>query len=85
MSGDEREILINLRFEKADENLKIARLVFDASPNKAASAAYFIIVCSILCRRFFCSTSFPPQRNVDIEAELIFLISASLTSCDNTI
>ena len=43
LQSDEREILINLRFEKADENLKIARLVFDASPNKAASAAYYCV------------------------------------------
>ena len=43
LQSDDREILINLRFEKADENLKIARLVFDASPNKAASAAYYCV------------------------------------------
>ena len=43
LQSDDRKILINLRFEKADENLKIARLVFDASPNKAASAAYYCV------------------------------------------
>lgn len=43
LQSDDREILINLRFEKADENLKIARLIFDASPNKAASAAYYCV------------------------------------------
>ena len=43
LQSDDREILINLRFEKADENLKIARFVFDASPNKAASAAYYCV------------------------------------------
>ena len=47
LQSDEREILINLRFEKADENLKIARLVFDVSPDNAASAAYYCVLHSI--------------------------------------
>lgn len=47
LQSDNREILINLRFEKADGNLEIARLVFDTSPNKAASAAYYCVFHSI--------------------------------------
>ena len=47
LQSDEREILIDIRFEKADENLKTARLVFDASPDNAASAAYYCVLHSI--------------------------------------
>ena len=41
LSSEDRGLLVGMSLEKSEENIGVAKLVLDTSPNKAASAAYY--------------------------------------------